>query len=287
MGHISYSFQFIAQERVEAWKCRVRTRSTWPLVQVLLILEVKLWLNLLFALSHVALTARKVSRVSGYFEGQFKSPNAQDLGTLTLSSITSEEVLRALKTLKNHRACWTDMIPNELLKYGGLALAENIARILNAIFKLKRDEVISTIRQGALGRLQNPGKLKGKLKSLCPVVVLLNSIHKVFCLVVLERIIMWAAVGGPWTDTSQPPRVLSSRAVLWPTSSLPNVHVLSNMAQDKVSELHILGIDFSLAFDTVDRHKLLHVSEMTNSMDVVRTQTTLYPRMWDKPDGTF
>ena len=54
------------------------------------------------------------------------------------------------------------------------------------------------------------------------------------------------------------------------------------MVQDKVSELHILGIDLSRAFDTVDRHKLLHVvSEVTNSMDVVRmvrvflTQTTL------------
>ena len=157
------------------------------------------------------------------------------------------------------------MIPNELLKYGGLALAENIAGILNAIFK--RGEVISTFGQGVLISLQNPGKLKGELKSLRPVVAL-NSIHKVFSLVVLERRIMWA--GGPWTDTSQPPRVLSGRAVQWPTSSLPNVHVLSNMAQDKVSELHILGIDFSLAFDTVDRHKLLHVSEVTNGMDVVR-----------------
>ena len=30
--------------------------------------------------------------------------------------------------------------------------------------------------------------------------------------------------------------------------------LLSNMVQDKVTELHILGIDLSHAFDTVDRH---------------------------------
>ena len=68
------------------------------------------------------------------------------------------------------------MIPNELLKYGGLALAETTAclYILNAIFE--RGEVISTIGQGVLIPLQNPGKPKGVLKSLRPV-VLFNSIR--------------------------------------------------------------------------------------------------------------
>ena len=47
------------------------------------------------------------------------------------------------------------MIPNELLKYGGLALAESTAGlyILNAIFE--RGEVISTIEQGVLIPLQS------------------------------------------------------------------------------------------------------------------------------------
>ena len=48
-----------------------------------------------------------VSQVSRYFEDQFKSPNVQDLGTLSLRSLcsptTPEEVLRALKTLKNQK----------------------------------------------------------------------------------------------------------------------------------------------------------------------------------------
>ena len=68
------------------------------------------------------------------------------------------------------------MIPNELLKYGGLALAENIARVLNAIYE--RGEVIGTIRQGVLIPLQKAWQSKRRLKSLRPV-VLLNSIRKV------------------------------------------------------------------------------------------------------------
>ena len=54
------------------------------------------------------------------------------------------------------------------------------------------------------------------------------------------------------------------------------------MVLDKAMELHILGNDISRAFDTVDRHRLLHVvNEVTNSTDaicmvqVLLTQTTL------------
>ena len=48
-----------------------------------------------------------------------------------------------MKTLKNHRACGTDMIPNKLLKYGGLALVEHMASDRNII--LDRGEMISTV----------------------------------------------------------------------------------------------------------------------------------------------
>ena len=106
------------------------------------------------------------------------------------------------------------MIPNELLKYGGLALAENIAGVLNAIFET--GEVISTIGQGVLIPLQKPDKAKEELKSLRPV-VLLNSIRKVFSLVVFERICEQV------DDTSQPSRVLSGRAIQWPSLSLLNM----------------------------------------------------------------
>ena len=91
------------------------------------------------------------------------------------------------------------MITNELLKYGGLALAEHMVGDLNVVFD--RGEMISTIYRTAAvyvhaqrvryARLLNlvyvesptlgsakTGKPKGELKSLRPV-VLLNSIHKV------------------------------------------------------------------------------------------------------------
>ena len=154
--------------------------------------------------------------MSGYFEGHFESPNAQDLGTLTLrplhSPITPEGGTPSIEDPQNHHAYRTDMIPNELLKYGGLALAENIAGILNAIFET--GEVI--IGQGVLIPLQKPDKAKEELKSLRPV-VLLNSIRKVFSLVVFERICEQV------DDTSQPSRVLSGRAIQWPTLSLLNM----------------------------------------------------------------
>ena len=130
------------------------------------------------------------------------------------------------------------------MKYGGFALAAHIAGVLNDIFE--RGEVNSTIGQGVLIPLQKPGKPKGELKSLRPV-VLLNSICKVFSLVVLERV------------REQVDRYLpTSQSAFWKGCSMADVvfakHALTNMVQDKVTELHILGIDLSRAFDTVDRH---------------------------------
>ena len=186
--------------------------------------------------------------MSRFFEGQFKSPNAQDLDALVsrplCHPITPEEVFRAMKTLKSHRACGADKIPNELLKYGGFDLAAHIAGVLNDIFE--RGEVNSTIGQGVIIPLQKPGEPKGELKSLRPV-VLLNSIRKVFSLVVLERV-------REQVDNYLP----ASQSAFRKGRSTANVvfakRVLTNMVQDKVTELHILGIDLSRAFDTVDRH---------------------------------
>ena len=94
--------------------------------------------------------------------------------------------------------------------------------------------------------LQKPGKPKGELKSLHPA-ALLNSIHKVFSLIVHGRI-------HEQVDRHLP----TSQSAFHKGRSTANIIfakcVLSNMVQDKVTELHIPGIDLSRAFDTVDRH---------------------------------
>ena len=107
----------------------------------------------------------------------------------------------------------------------------------------ERGEIGSTIEQGVLIPLQKPGKPKGDLKSLRPV-VLLNSIRKVFSLVVLECV------------RSQVDRYLpASQSAFRKGRSTADVvfakRVLTNIVQDKVTELHILGIDLYRAFDTV------------------------------------
>ena len=130
------------------------------------------------------------------------------------------------------------MIPNQLLKYGGLALAEHMAGDLNAIFD--RGKMISTIGQGGLIPLQKPGKPKGEFKSQHPVVPL-NSIHMVFHLIVLGRI-------HEQVDRYLP----TSQSAFHKGRSLSEIIfancVLSHVVQDKVAELHILGIDLLYAW---------------------------------------
>ena len=83
--------------------------------------------------------------------------------------------------------------------------------------------------------LQKTGKPKGEFKSQRPVVPL-NSIHKVFHLIVLGRI-------HEQVDRYLP----TSQSAFHKGRSLADIIfakcVLSHVGQDKVAELHILGID--------------------------------------------
>ena len=93
--------------------------------------------------------------------------------------------------------------------------------------------------------LQKTGKLKGELKSLHPV-FLLNFNRKVFSLIVLGRI-------HEQVDRYLP----TSQSAFHKGRSMADIifakRVLSKMVQDKVTELHILGIDLSHAFDMYSR----------------------------------
>ena len=136
----------------------------------------------------------------------------------------------------------------------GLALAEHIAGDLNAIFE--RGEMNSTIGQVVLIPLRSE--------------VLLNSIHKVFSLVFLGCM-------HEQVDRYLP----TSQSTFWKGRSTTNIIfakcVLSTVVHNKVTGPHILGIDLSHVFATVDRHWLLHiVSEVINNIDVVSMVQVLF-----------
>ena len=83
--------------------------------------------------------------------------------------ISLVEVEIAIKKSNNNRASGLDEIAAELVKYAPVKLWEVINSVLNECFK--EHERIDD-GKGAIALIQNPGKPRGSLKNLPPVILL-------------------------------------------------------------------------------------------------------------------
>ena len=201
--------------------------------------------------------SQKVERVKDYFADQFNNTGLNHVKGIKpqLSEpfpepepgpldkpITSEEVKRAAKSLKNGRAVGPDELPAELIRYGPDVLYKILAGILYRGFKEAKVGELG-IGQGILVVLQKLGKAKGPLKSLRPI-SLLNSLRKLLSLIVLNR------VSNPVEKYLDPSQCAyrKDRATLdaiWTHKWLAATAVRYN------KPIHILGLDMSRAFDTI------------------------------------
>jgi len=189
-----------------------------------------------------------------FHSSQVEPLNANVTNAPLHSPITTKEVSQAVAKLNNGRAVGPDGVPGELLKYGGLLLHKYMADIYNKMFE--RGENLE-LGSGTLISLQKPGKPPGVLSSLRPI-VLLNSLRKTLSLITLQRI--RPAVENFLSKSQSGFRQYRS------TSDAVWAHKWMIARVMKVrEEIHILGIDMSRAFDTINRSKLLN--ELHNIID--------------------
>ena len=97
--------------------------------------------------------------------------------------VTKEEVMKSVTKLNNNRSAGYDNISAELIKYGPDALHNSLPTIMNEAFE-KHNDIETGV--GILVSLQKPGKVKGPVKNLRPV-MLLPIIRKMLSNIVLER----------------------------------------------------------------------------------------------------
>lgn len=83
--------------------------------------------------------------------------------------ISLEEAETGIKKSNNNRASGLDEIAAELVKYAPVKLWEVIKSVLNEYFK--EHERID-VGKGAIAPIQKPGKPRGSLKNLPPVILL-------------------------------------------------------------------------------------------------------------------
>ena len=196
----------------------------------------------------------KANAIKCWFETQFTgnepplapfSGPARSLNT----PITTQEVSSALLKLKNNRACGSDCIPNELLKYAGVSFSHHYANIINECFE--SNIYIETIGESILAPLQKPGKPVGPPKNLRPLNIL-NGVRKILSIITLNRIQdLVNHYTGPWQCGYKNGRNCAD--IVW------SQRMLISVVLRKHHEFHKMGIDMTSAFDTINRSTILRL----------------------------
>ena len=162
--------------------------------------------------------------------------------------ICIDEVIKAIKKLNNNRAADIDGMTAEFLKHAPRELHEWIVDILNDVLENHSELDLGT---GILVALQKPGKEKGPVKNLRPVILLL-ILRKVLSNITFERI-------KPQYENYISPSQSAYRSNR-STSDIVWAHRwIAAKAQKVQTKIFITGLDMSAAFDTIKRNELLDI----------------------------
>ena len=197
---------------------------------------------------------KAVEKIASHFKSQFTSKEAEELEPFfgnprpLKNPISIEEVENAIRRLKNRKAVGPDALPIEVIKATGKEGAIFIAKVLNKAFE-KHESL--DVGRGILSAIQKVGKPKGPMSSLRPI-VLLTCLRKILSLITLYRIRDKVEV---FISPSQA-AYRKGRA----TTDIVWAHrwIIATAIRFK-SEIHILGLDMSRAFDTISRTKMMNI----------------------------
>ena len=122
--------------------------------------------------------------ITNYFENIFKQEDTVPLPDIKPQKlkieIDSEEVKLAINKLKNNKSPGCDQINAELVKNSPEIVYEHIAQILNEIAETGDKPLELSL--GQLIPLPKPGKPKGPVKNLRPV-ILLSILRKILTII--------------------------------------------------------------------------------------------------------
>ena len=190
--------------------------------------------------------------------------------------ISNEEVTKSISKLNNNRSAGYDTITAELIKCGPEILQSIIKTILNNCFEQHKQ---IDIGKGILVALQKPGKPKGPVKNLRPV-ILLPIIRKILSNIVLQRI-------KPKVEKYLSPSQSAYRQYRSTSDIIWTHRWITSRAQIVKEIVYITGIDMSSAFDTIKRDKLIEIVSTFLDEDEIRmirfllTNTSLEIKMND------
>ena len=169
---------------------------------------------------------------------------------------TAEEVKKAIQQLRNNKSAGDDGVYAEMLKSAPAILHQQIADIYNQIAETGQHPPELVL--GIVTPLQKPGKERGPVQNLRPI-TLLSMVRKILAICLKRRII-------DRLDAEIPPSQAAYRAG---RSTTEHVFAVKALAEKSITAtnypIHLLMLDMSKAFDTVNRNLL--ITELSKTLD--------------------
>ena len=195
--------------------------------------------------------------------------------------VTEAEVHSALRRLSNGRTKDSEHLHGEFLKYSGASLLTPICTIINQIFLTQTP--LDITQHSQLFCLNKPKGLP-TVKNLRPI-TLMSVIRKVMELIILHQI--YPSVDAYISPNQSARRKRSTADIIW------TYQYQTAFAERYNKIVHILGIDLTKAFDTVDRNLLIAVLTPVipvSSMAMLRylmADTSLTVKLGSQPSQPF
>lgn len=202
------------------------------------------------------------------------------------NKITEKEVLHAIKSLKNKKACGLDKILNEMLKYGHSELIQPLSKIFNTILlsgffpKIWCESIITPIHKA--GDITDPNNYRG--------IAISSNIGKLFTKVLNNRLEEFLAKN----------KIIAEEQIGFTKGKRPTDHlfVLKSLIDQHTVKgskpLYTCFVDFRRAFDTVDHlalfYKLCKIGISTSFYNVIKSlylNNTLCIKIRDKLTSDF
>ena len=195
---------------------------------------------------------QQTDTVTAFFQTMFSEKDIAELPNIPPREMKvkfrEEEIKKAVQTLKNNKSAGIDNIKAEQLKHGPDVVYQQIADILN--ITARTGEYPNEIKQGILVPLQKPGKARGPVANLRPI-VLLSVLRNILAICMIKRI-------GHKINESIPVSQAAYRAGRSTTEQIFTIKLLAEKAIASTDyTTKILLMDMSKAFDTIRRDRVI------------------------------
>ena len=206
-------------------------------------------------------TAGKIAEIERYFKKTLSPPHMENEflnvpPTKMTKKFTAFEIQRIAKRLGNDKAAGPDKLAAEFIKNAPLVIHEEIATIYN--ITAETGDVPTAMIHGLLCPLQKPGKKKGPPENLRPI-ILLSILRKILTIALLDR--TWQRM-----EKKIPKSQAAYQRGRGTTEQVLALKILIEKAIISTDyDLHILLLDMSKAFDTVNRKTLL--TDLQSTLD--------------------